>query len=100
AAEEEQRMRRMKSNRESARRSRLRKRKHFESLRDEANVLRGVNVELMIRRRLTESQNQCVAAENYRLRAEAEMLRRRLSDVRRTLILRQLNCSRAWPCST
>ncbi|CAI9758471.1 unnamed protein product [Fraxinus pennsylvanica] len=99
---DERKRRRKLSNRESARRSRLRKRKHLENLRNLANRFKIGNRELTNRVCLLIHQNQLVRQENDRLRSEAIMLRRRLWDIRQVLLVRQLqqhlNPS-AWPCN-
>ncbi|KAL2522638.1 basic leucine-zipper 6 [Forsythia ovata] len=98
----ERKRRRMLSNRESARRSRMRKQKHLENMRTLANRFKIGNRELMNQVRLMIHQNQFVRRENDRLRSEENMLRQRLWDIRQVLLVRQLqqhlNPS-AWPCN-
>ncbi|KAG6386801.1 hypothetical protein SASPL_151975 [Salvia splendens] len=72
--------RRRLSNRESARRSRMRKQKHLENLRNELNRLR-----LMNRVMLAVHQDQVVRGENEWLCSEATILRRRLCDITDTI---------------
>ncbi|KAL0377934.1 UNVERIFIED_CONTAM: Basic leucine zipper 4 [Sesamum radiatum] len=97
---DERKRRRMISNRESARRSRMRKQKHLENLRNQANRFKVGNREVMNRLRLVVHQTQMIQAENERLRSEAAVLRQRLWDIRQVLVVRQLqqhlNPS-AWP---
>ncbi|XP_020554563.1 ocs element-binding factor 1-like [Sesamum indicum] len=97
---DERKRRRMISNRESARRSRMRKQRHLENLRNQANRFKVGNREVMNRLRLVVHQTQLIQAENERLRSEAVVLRQRLWDIRQVLLVRQLqqhmNPS-AWP---
>ncbi|KAL0450137.1 UNVERIFIED_CONTAM: Basic leucine zipper 4 [Sesamum latifolium] len=97
---DERKRRRMISNRESARRSRMRKQRHLENLRNQANRFKVGNREVMNRLRLVVHQTQLIQAENERLRSEAAVLRQRLWDIRQVLLVRQLqqhlNPS-AWP---
>ncbi|CAA0839705.1 basic leucine-zipper 6 [Striga hermonthica] len=86
----DKKLRRMISNRDSARRSRMRKQKHLENLRDQVNRNKVVNRELMNRLRLVVHQTQLFCAENEYLRSEAAVLRQRLWDVRQVLLTRQL----------
>ncbi|KAK6125342.1 hypothetical protein DH2020_040911 [Rehmannia glutinosa] len=79
---DERKRRRMISNRESARRSRMRKQKHVENLRNQANRLKVGNRELMNRLRLVVHQTQLFRSENECLRSEAVILRQRLWDIR------------------
>ncbi|GER31005.1 basic-leucine zipper transcription factor family protein [Striga asiatica] len=87
---DDKKLRRMISNRDSARRSRMRKQKHLEDLRDQVNRNKVVNRELMNRLRLVVHQTQMFCAENEFLRSEAAVLRQRLWDVRQVLLTRQL----------
>ncbi|XP_073005977.1 bZIP transcription factor RISBZ5-like [Typha latifolia] len=87
---EQRRIRRMMSNRESARRSRMRKQRHLEELRSRLTRLRAENQELTSR--LGGVAQQCLFfhSENHWLRAESDALRRRLLAARRVLLLRRL----------
>ncbi|OVA01173.1 Basic-leucine zipper domain [Macleaya cordata] len=87
---DERKKRRMISNRESARRSRMRKQKHLEDLRSQLNRLKTDNREMANRLSLVVQNCQLVRRDNDKLRFESEILRRRLSDIRRILILRKL----------
>lgn len=87
---EERKRRRMMSNRESARRSRMRKQKHLENLRNQANRLKLGNREQSNRLRLIVYQTQLFRRENDCLRTEAAVLRQRLWDIRQVLVVRQL----------
>ena len=101
-AVEERKRRRMISNRESARRSRMRKQKHLENLRNELNQLRIQNRDLTNRLRSFTFHSHLVNSDNEKLRSEAIFLRRKLSESRQILVFRQLQrqLSSAWPCNT
>ncbi|KAG8373830.1 hypothetical protein BUALT_Bualt11G0066000 [Buddleja alternifolia] len=96
---DERKRRRMESNRESARRSRMRKQEHLEKLRNQLNRLEIENRELMNRTRLVVHKDGSVRRENELLRWEAVMLRQRLRDIRQVLIVRQHFNTSAWPCN-
>ncbi|KAL3813702.1 hypothetical protein ACJIZ3_014970 [Penstemon smallii] len=99
---DERKRRRMLSNRESARRSRMRKQKHLENMRNQMNRLKIVNRELMNRLRFVVHQNQLVRTENECLGSEAVVLRQRLWDIRQVLLVRQLQqhlTQSTWPCT-
>ncbi|KAJ4914116.1 basic leucine-zipper 7 [Raphanus sativus] len=87
---DERKRKRMESNRESARRSRMRKQSHIDNLRNQVNQLDLENRELGNRLRLVIYHLQQVNTDNNRLVTEQEMLRLRFSEMRRILILRQL----------
>lgn len=87
---DDRKRRRMISNRESARRSRVRKQRHLEELRNQASRLRVENREIANRLRLVLHQCHLVWGDNDRLRAETDWLRHRLSDLQRILTWRQL----------
>ncbi|KAF4375179.1 hypothetical protein CsatB_024117 [Cannabis sativa] len=87
---EERKRRRMISNRESARRSRMRKQKHLENLRNEVNRLRVENREVTNRLRFVLYHLQLVRTENGQLRSEHATLRQKLYDIREILLYRQL----------
>ncbi|XP_042029268.1 bZIP transcription factor 11-like [Salvia splendens] len=87
---DDRKRRRMMSNRESARRSRMRKQKHLENLRNQANRLKVGNREQMNRLRFIVCQTRMFRGENERLRNEAVVLRQRLWDIRQVLVVRQL----------
>lgn len=78
---EERRQRRKISNRESARRSRMRKQRHLEELRSQAARLRSQN--RVLADHLVGAVQRCLIfrADNNRLRAESAALRRRLSQL-------------------
>ncbi|OAY35632.1 basic leucine zipper 4 [Manihot esculenta] len=97
---DERKRRRMISNRESARRSRIRKQKHLENLRNQVNQLRVENRALMNRLHSVLYHYQSVQRENDQLRSEYSVLRQNLSNIRQILMLRQLQqFTSAWPCN-
>ncbi|CAK9316458.1 unnamed protein product [Citrullus colocynthis] len=81
--DEERRRKRMISNRESARRSRLRKKRHLENLAVQTDRLKMKNQEL--KRQLNLVVNRCymVRRQNERLWSEFVALHARLSDLYR-----------------
>lgn len=100
---DERKRRRMISNRESARRSRMRKQKHLENLRNQVNRLRVENRELTNRLRFVTYHVQRVRTDNARHRAEQALLRQNLYDIRQILLFRQLQQlpPATWPpCNT
>ncbi|XVF59225.1 hypothetical protein PTKIN_Ptkin07bG0258600 [Pterospermum kingtungense] len=97
---DERKRRRMISNRESARRSRMRKQKHLENLRNQVNRLRVENRELTNRLRFVLYHCHRVRTDNDRLRSEYSMLQQKLSDIHQILLFKQLQqFSSAWPCN-
>ncbi|KAF3447468.1 hypothetical protein FNV43_RR12654 [Rhamnella rubrinervis] len=78
---DERKYRRMLSNRESARRSRWRKKRHLENLTSQVNRLRLENRNLKDRLALVAHQCHVAWAENDRLRSEYLTLWARLSDL-------------------
>ncbi|KAH0688903.1 hypothetical protein KY289_016261 [Solanum tuberosum] len=100
----ERKRKRMISNRESARRSRMRKQTHLENLRNQSNRLKIENRDLTNRIQLIIGHYQLVERNNEMLRAESVLLRQRLEGIRDILITRQLqqqlyNSAFAWPCN-
>ncbi|KAK9270551.1 hypothetical protein L1049_026132 [Liquidambar formosana] len=87
---DERKRRRMLSNRESARRSRWRKKRHLENLNDQLNRMKLENREYKNRLGLAMHQFQLVQRENDRLRFESAALRARLSDLYQILLTLQL----------
>ncbi|XP_039141651.1 basic leucine zipper 4-like [Dioscorea cayenensis subsp. rotundata] len=87
---EERRRRRMVSNRESARRSRMRKQRHLEGLRVQSARLRAENRELASR--LATISHHCLLYrhDSNRLIAELAALRRRFNEINSFLIFRQI----------
>ncbi|KAK1625875.1 hypothetical protein QYE76_000190 [Lolium multiflorum] len=88
--DDERRLRRKISNRESARRSRARKQRHLDEQRAAVAVLRASNRDLAAQLRDARARAALVALANARLRAEGQALGRRLAAARRALALMQL----------
>lgn len=97
--------RRMKSNRESARRSRTRKKNHLENLRNQVNRLKIENRELSNSFRYILHHFQRVRTDNDRLRSEFSVLHSKLSDIRQIMLFWRLQqqfqpaTSTSWPCT-
>lgn len=87
---DEKKKRRMESNRESARRSRWRKKTHLENLTSELKRLKVQNQEFKNRFSMTLCANQLVRKENDRFNAESLVLCARLSNLSQILLARQL----------
>lgn len=99
---DERKHKRMISNRESAKRSRMRKQKHLENLRSQVSRLKLANRQTMNRLSVAVQQNQLVLRENEYLLSESAMLRQRLWNIRQALIVRELQQNlnpSAWPCN-
>ncbi|CAL5038048.1 unnamed protein product [Urochloa decumbens] len=79
--EEERRRRRTASNRESARRSRVRKQRQISQLREQAAHLRGDNRDLLDRLNRVIRDCDSVMRENARLGGERDSLQRRLQEL-------------------
>ncbi|KAI3423161.1 BZIP domain-containing protein [Psidium guajava] len=84
---DERKRRRMVSNRESARRSRMRKQKHLENLRSQVNRLRVENRDLTNRLRLLLCYVHHLQIDNDQMRSEHVKLRQKLSDICQVLLL-------------
>ncbi|KAF5749688.1 hypothetical protein HS088_TW03G00013 [Tripterygium wilfordii] len=99
---DERKRRRMISNRESARRSRMRKQKHLENLRNQVNRLKMENRELTNRLRFVLHHVQRIRMDNDRLITEHSILRQKLSNIHQMLALRQLQqqFTLTWPCNS
>ncbi|XP_057973942.1 bZIP transcription factor 44-like [Malania oleifera] len=78
---EERKRKRMLSNRESARRSRLRKKRHLENLTSQVNRLRLENQDLSNQLGLAARQLHLLQRNNDWLRSEYTALLQRLSDL-------------------
>ncbi|KAJ0086505.1 hypothetical protein Patl1_08787 [Pistacia atlantica] len=78
---DEKKQRRMISNRESARRSRWRKKRHLENLTEELNQLKVENQELKNRLSWVLNKSHVVLRENERLTSEFVALWGRLSEL-------------------
>lgn len=87
---DERKRRRMISNRESARRSRMRKQKHLEDLRNEVNRLKFEKRDMMNQLRLFTHHSQILQTENELLRSKSVMLQQKLWDMHQDLVVRQL----------
>lgn len=99
---DERKRRRMVSNRESARRSRMRKQKHLENLRNQVNRLKVENRELSNRLRLVLYHCYQLQRSNGQLRSEQSMLRHKLSNMQQILLFQQLQQQQnnpAWSCN-
>ncbi|KAK7252753.1 hypothetical protein RIF29_36940 [Crotalaria pallida] len=97
---EERKRRRMISNRESARRSRMRKQRHLENLRNQLNLFRVENRELNTRLQFLLHHCDRVRTENEWLRSERTMLCQKLSNISQFMVFQQLQpLSSAWPCN-
>lgn len=93
--------RRVISNRESARRSRMRKQRHLENLRNQVNQFKMENRDLSGRMQLLLHLTNRVRAENEWLRSERTVLSQKLSTLTHYLVLKQLlPVSSAWPRNT
>lgn len=91
--EETRRLRRMKSNRESARRSRMRKRIHLEELKIQLDQLQAQNCDLRSHLGSVLNRYSLIRQENRRLQMEALLFKRRLDEAQ-TLILISRRLSR------
>lgn len=78
---DERKQRRMISNRESARRSRMRKQRHLDELWSQVLRLRSDNHSLLEKLNQMSESHDRVAQENARLKEEAADLHRKLMDV-------------------
>ncbi|CAN6583050.1 unnamed protein product [Malus baccata var. baccata] len=90
---DERKRRRMTSNRESARRSRWRKKRHLEDLTSEVDRLKIENQELKNRLGLVAQKCHVLWRENDLMTSESLALRARLSDLYRILIAMQTQYS-------
>ncbi|CAA7027848.1 unnamed protein product [Microthlaspi erraticum] len=93
---DDRKRKRMESNRESAKRSRMRKQRHIENLRNEVNRLGLENRELGNRLRTLLYHIEQISTDNSRLLSEQEILRRRFSEMRQILMLRELQRQQQW----
>ncbi|KAJ1381763.1 Basic-leucine zipper domain [Sesbania bispinosa] len=99
---DERKRRRMISNRESARRSRMRKQRHLENLRNQVNLFRIENRELNNGLQFLLHHCNRLRTENDWLRSERTMLYQKLSNITQILVFQQLQppfSSSAWPCN-
>ncbi|KVI06536.1 Basic-leucine zipper domain-containing protein [Cynara cardunculus var. scolymus] len=82
---------RMQSNRESARRSRVRKQKHLDDLTDQINQMKKDNTQILTTIDVTTQQFVQVEAENSVIRAQMGELSQRLDYLNE--IINLINCS-------
>ncbi|XP_057491674.1 basic leucine zipper 4-like [Actinidia eriantha] len=87
---DERKRRRMLSNRESARRSRMRKQKHLENLRSQVNRFRVGNRELTNRLLLVTHHCDLMRRDNDRLKSEFAMLQQKLWAIHQVLLVRKI----------
>ncbi|XP_047324496.1 basic leucine zipper 43-like [Impatiens glandulifera] len=80
----ERKQRRMISNRESARRSHMRKQKHLDELRSQVVWLRNENQQLLDKLNQMSEIHSNVAQENSQLKEEISELRQMLTDMQLT----------------
>ena len=78
---EERKKRRMLSNRESARRSRLRKQQHLDDLRSHVTQMRSEKSEMLARFSLTSRQLAQISTENQSLHSQAMELQAKLHEL-------------------
>ncbi|KAK7386347.1 hypothetical protein VNO78_26526 [Psophocarpus tetragonolobus] len=102
---DERKRRRMISNRDSARRSRMRKQRHLENLRNQLNKCRVENRELNNRLQFVLHHCNRVRTENEWLRSERTLLRQKINNLTQILIFQQLQqpfsfSTPAWTCNT
>ncbi|KAK7367642.1 hypothetical protein VNO80_09657 [Phaseolus coccineus] len=97
---EERKRRRMISNRDSARRSRMRKQRHLENLQNQTNLFRVENRELNSGLQFLLRHYNRVRTENEWLWSERTLLRQKLANINQILLFQQLQSfSTAWPCN-
>ncbi|KAJ4800810.1 Basic leucine zipper 43 [Rhynchospora pubera] len=89
--EDSRRLRRMKSNRESARRSRMRKRIHLEELGIQLDQLQAQNHDLRTQLGSVLSRCSLVRQENKRLQIEALLFKKRLDEAQTLLLINRLH---------
>ncbi|CAH8355934.1 unnamed protein product [Eruca vesicaria subsp. sativa] len=97
---DEWRKKRKLSNRESAKRSRVKKQKHLEDMSIQLNQLQNENRELTNQIRYVLHHFQRTEMENDRLRLEHRMLHDTLLNIRQVLMLHQIDRSSdcpTWP---
>ncbi|CAL9083950.1 unnamed protein product [Musa textilis] len=83
---DQKKRKRMMSNRESARRSRMRKQKHLDDLTAQANQLRKENSQILSSLALTTQQCFAVEADNSVLRTQTMELTHRLQSLNEILL--------------
>lgn len=93
---DEKKRRRTMSNRESAKRSRLRKKRRYEELTDEVNQLNRKNQELKNRLANVLNCANIISRENNRLKTESGFLEIRLLELYRFLVAMQSPISTSY----
>ncbi|KAI5078917.1 hypothetical protein GOP47_0006588 [Adiantum capillus-veneris] len=88
---DDRKQRRMLSNRESARRSRLRKQQHLDELRGHVAQLRAQNSQMLNSFNLASQQLAQIAEENLKLRSEAMDLSHQLQRLHHTVTFQRAN---------
>lgn len=91
---------RMISNRESARRSRLRKQKHMEELMAQVADLRRQNHQILTSLRATTQHHVAVESENAILRAQEAELSHRLHSLVEIIGFHDMDAAASWNCLT
>ncbi|KAF5780198.1 putative transcription factor bZIP family [Helianthus annuus] len=102
SSSDETRNKRKISNRESARRSRMRKQKHLEDVKSQVTRYKMVNHQLMNRLRLVNHNGQIVQQENQWLLLELVMLQQKLNHLHNLMAEPELHHTllpSAWPCN-
>ncbi|KAL6186682.1 hypothetical protein ACLB2K_042802 [Fragaria x ananassa] len=97
---DQRKQRRMISNRESARRSRMRKQKHLDELWSQVLRLRTENHSLIDRLNHVSESHDKVLEENAKLKEEASDLRQMLTEIQISTALRSTELEVDVPCST
>jgi hypothetical protein len=98
---DERKRRRMISNRESARRSRMRKQRHVENLRNQLNKCRLENREMKNRLQFILYHLNRIRTENEWLRSERTVLNQKINNYTQILVYQQFQpFSPAWTCNT
>lgn len=94
---DQRKRKRMQSNRESARRSRVRKQKHLDDLTDQINQTKKDNAQVLTTINVTTQQFVQVEAENSVIRAQMGELSQRLDYLNE--IINLINCSTTSHCT-
>lgn len=94
---DDRKQRRMLSNRESARRSRLRKQQHLDELRSHVAQLRVQNSQMLASFSVTSKHYAQVAEENQILRSEAVNLSHRLQNLHDAMVSQQYSTGFTHP---
>ncbi|KAK4760929.1 hypothetical protein SAY87_005822 [Trapa incisa] len=98
AGEDERKRRRKASNRESAKRSRMRKKQYTENLMNEATRLGVVNRELLNYLKVISHRTQLLRVENDQLHAESTLLQRDLIKMKHHVVMGMLLPSSSTCC--